>query len=143
MTEAIDWFKVRMWELKKLLRGSDYNTIYDESGAKVVGDLTEWLKMKGAAKFQNNLNPVVAITKNDDVVFLQDFEEAPTDRSKAIIHFDGLYEFIKGKVNQDGQIPSNWDAEHHPEKGVCCRLAALLSTNAYARPVGKRKKVPT
>ncbi len=102
MTEAIDWFKVRMWELKKLLRGSDYNTIYDKSGAKVVGDLTEWLKVKGAAKFQNNLNPVVAITKNDDVVFLQDFEEAPTDRSKAIIHLDGLYEFIKGKVNQDG-----------------------------------------
>jgi hypothetical protein len=102
MTKAIDWFKVRMWELKKLLRGSDYNTIYDESGAKVIGDLTEWLKMKGAAKFQNNLNPVVAITENDDVVFLQDFEEAPTDRSKAIIHLDGLYEFIKEKVNQDG-----------------------------------------
>jgi hypothetical protein len=45
--------------------------------------------MKGAAKFQNNLNPVVAITKNDDVVFLQDFEEAPTDRSKAIIPLTG------------------------------------------------------
>jgi hypothetical protein len=102
MKEAIDWFKVRMWELKKLLRGSDYNTIYDESGAKVIGDLTEWLKMKGAAKFQNNLNPVVAITENDDVVFLQDFEEAPTDRRKAIIHLDGLYEFIKEKVDQDG-----------------------------------------
>ena len=102
MTEEIDWFKVRMWELKKLLRGSDYNTIYDESGAEVVGDLTEWLKMKGAAKFQNNLNPVVAITENDDVVFLQDFEEAPTDPSKAIIHLDGLYEFIKEKAYQDG-----------------------------------------
>ena len=102
MTEATDWFKVRMWELKKLLRGSDYNTINDEFGNEVIADLTEWLKMKGAAKFQNNLNPVVAITENDDVVFLQDFEEAPTDRSKAIIHFDGLYEFIKGKVNQDG-----------------------------------------
>ncbi len=102
MTEAIDWFKVRMWELKKLLRGSDYNTIYDESGAKVIADLTEWLKMKGAVKFQNNLNPVVAITENDDVVFLQDFEEAPSDRSKAIIHLDGLYEFIKEKVSQDG-----------------------------------------
>ena len=102
MTEAIDWFKVRMWELKKLLRGSDYNTIYDESGAEVIGDLTEWLKMKGAAKFQNNLNPVVAITENDDVVFLQDFEEAPTDPSKAIIHLDGLYEFIKEKAYQDG-----------------------------------------
>jgi hypothetical protein len=25
-------------------------------------------------------------------------------------------------------------------KGVSCRLAALLSTNAYAQPVGKRKK---
>jgi GR25 family glycosyltransferase involved in LPS biosynthesis len=58
--------------------------------------------MKGAAKFENNLNPVVAITENDDVVFLQDFEEAPTDRSKAIIHLDGLYAFIKEKVNQDG-----------------------------------------
>ena len=102
MTEAIDWFKVRMWELKKLLRGSDYNTIYDESGAKVTADLTEWLKMKGAVKFQNNLNPVVAITENDDVVFLQDFEEAPSDRSKAIIHLDGLYKFIKEKVSQDG-----------------------------------------
>ena len=102
MTEALDWFKVRMWELKKLLRGSDYNTIYDESGAKVIADLTEWLKMKGAVKFQNNLNPVVAITENDDVVFLQDFEEAPSDRSKAIIHLDGLYEFIKEKVSQDG-----------------------------------------
>jgi hypothetical protein len=101
MTEAIDWWKVRMWELKKLLRGSDYNTIYDEFGNEVIADLTEWLKMKGAAKFQNNLNPVVAITKNDDVVFLQDFEEAPTDRSKAIIHLDGLYEFIKEKVNQE------------------------------------------
>jgi hypothetical protein len=100
MTEEIEWFKVRMWELKKLLRSSDYNTIYDESGAKVIGDLTEWLKMKGAAKFQNNLNPVVAITENDDVVFLQDFEEAPTDRSKAIVHLDGLYDFIKEKVSQ-------------------------------------------
>ena len=65
-------------------------------------DLTEWLKMKGAAKFQDNLNPVVAITENDDVVFLQDFEKAPTDPSKAIIHLDGLYAFIKEKVNQDG-----------------------------------------
>jgi hypothetical protein len=102
MTEATDWFKVRMWELKKLLRGSDYNTINDEFGNEVIADLTEWLKMKGAAKFQNNLNPVVAITENDDVVFLQDFEEAPTDRSKAIIHLDGLYAFIKEKVNQDG-----------------------------------------
>ncbi len=102
MTEATDWFKVRMWELKKLLRGSDYNTINDEFGNEVIADLTEWLKMKGAAKFQNNLNPVVAITENDDVVFLQDFEETPTDRSKAIIHLDGLYAFIKEKVNQDG-----------------------------------------
>jgi hypothetical protein len=102
MTEATDWFKVRMRELKKLLRGSDYNTINDEFGNEVIADLTEWLKMKGAAKFQNNLNPVVAITENDDVVFLQDFEEAPTDRSKAIIHLDGLYAFIKEKVNQDG-----------------------------------------
>jgi hypothetical protein len=102
MTEEIDWFKVRMWELKKLLRGSDYNIIHDEFGVKVIGDLTEWLKMKGAAKFQNNLNPVVAITENDDVVFLQDFEEAPTDWSKAIIHLDGLYEFIKEKVHQNG-----------------------------------------
>jgi|ERR1019366_334068 hypothetical protein len=102
MTEATDWFKVRMWELKKLLRGSDYNTINDEFGNEVIADLTEWLKMKGAAKFQNNLNPVVAITENDDVAFLQDFEEAPTDRSKAIIHLDGLYAFIKEKVNQDG-----------------------------------------
>ena len=57
--------------------------------------------MKGAAKFHNNLNPVVAITENDDVVFLQDFEEAPTDRSKAIIHLDGLYRFIKEKVSED------------------------------------------
>ena len=102
MTEATNWFKVRMWELKKLLRGSDYNTINDEFGNEVIADLTEWLKMKGAAKFQNNLNPVVAITENDDVVFLQDFEETPTDRSKAIIHLDGLYAFIKEKVNQDG-----------------------------------------
>ena len=102
MTEATDWFKVRMRELKKLLRGSDYNTINDEFGNEVIADLTEWLKMKGAAKFQNNLNPVVAITENDDVVFLQDFEETPTDRSKAIIHLDGLYAFIKEKVNQDG-----------------------------------------
>jgi hypothetical protein len=102
MTEAIEWFKVRMWELKKLLRGSDYNTIYDEFGSEVIADLTEWLNMKGAAKFQNNLNPVVAITENDDVVFLQDFEEAPTGPSKAIIHLDGLYAFIKEKVNQDG-----------------------------------------
>ena len=102
MTEETEWFKVRMWELKKLLRGSDYNTIYDEFGSEVIADLTEWLKMKGAAKFQNNLNPVVAITENDDVVFLQDFEEVPTDRSKAIIHLDGLYAFIKEKVNQDG-----------------------------------------
>ena len=101
MTEAIDWFKVRMWELKKLLRGSDYNTVYDESGREVIADLTEWLKMKGAAKFHNNLNPVVAITEDDDVVFLQDFEEAPNDRSKAIIHLDGLYEFIKEKVPDD------------------------------------------
>jgi len=30
MTEEIDWFKVRMWELKKLLRGSDYNIILYE-----------------------------------------------------------------------------------------------------------------
>jgi hypothetical protein len=102
MTEATDWFKVRMRELKKLLRGSDYNTINDEFGNEVIADLTEWLKMKGAAKFQNNLNPVVAITENNDVVFLQDFEETPTDRSKAIIHLDGLYAFIKEKVNQDG-----------------------------------------
>jgi hypothetical protein len=102
MTEATDWFKVRMRELKKLLRGSDYNTINDEFGNEVIADLTEWLKMKGAAKFQNNLNPVVAITENDDVVFLQDFEETPTDRSNAIIHLDGLYAFIKEKVNQDG-----------------------------------------
>jgi hypothetical protein len=102
MTEEIDWFKVRMWELKKLLRGSDYNTIYDEFGVKVIGDLTEWLTMKSAARFHSNLNPVVAITENDDVVFLQDFEEAPSDRSKAIIHLDGLYEFIKEKVHQDG-----------------------------------------
>ena len=102
MTEATDWFKVRMRELKKLLRGSDYNTINDEFGNEVIADLTEWLKMKGAAKFQNNLNPVVAITENDEVVFLQDFEETPTDRSKAIIHLDGLYAFIKEKVNQDG-----------------------------------------
>jgi len=35
MTEATDWFKVRMWELKKLLRGSDYNTINDELGMKL------------------------------------------------------------------------------------------------------------
>jgi hypothetical protein len=102
MTEATDWFKVRMRELKKLLRGSDYNTINDEFGNEVIADLTEWLKMKGAAKFQNNLNPVVAITENDDVVFLQDFEETPTDRSNAIIHLDGLCAFIKEKVNQDG-----------------------------------------
>jgi len=101
MAEEIDWFKVRMWELKKLLRGSDYNTVYNESGTEVVADLTEWLKMKGAAKFHNNLNPVVAITENDDVVFLQDFEEAPNDRSRAIIHLEGLYEFIKNKVDQD------------------------------------------
>jgi len=101
MTEQLEWFKVRMWELKKLVRGSDYNTIYDESGVEVIGDLTEWLKMKSAAKFHNNLNPVVAITENDDVVFLQDFEEAPADRSKAIIHLDGLYEFIKEKAQQD------------------------------------------
>jgi hypothetical protein len=100
MTEDVDWFKVRMWELKKLLRDSDYNTIYDDSGVKVIGDLTEWLKMKGAAKFQNNLNPVVAITENDDVVFLQDFEEAPRDRSKAIIHLDGLFEYIKQRASQ-------------------------------------------
>ena len=102
MAEAIDWFKVRMWELKKLLRGSDYNTVYDESGREIIADLTEWLKMKGAAKFQNNLNPVVAITENDDVVFLQDFEEAPADPSKVIIHLNGLYDFIKEKVNQEG-----------------------------------------
>jgi len=101
VTEAIDWFKVRMWELKKLLRGSEYNTVHDEFGGEVIADLTEWLKMKGAAKFHNNLNPVVAITKNDDVIFLQDFEEAPTDRSKAIIHLDGLYEFIKEKASED------------------------------------------
>jgi hypothetical protein len=100
MTEEVDWFKVRMWELKKLLRGSDYTTIYDDSGVKVIGDLTEWLKMKGAAKFQNNLNPVVAVTENDDVVFLQDFEEAPSDRSKAIIHLDGIYEYIKQRAGQ-------------------------------------------
>ena len=97
MTEAVNWFKVRMWELKRLLGGSDYNTIYDESGVEVIADLTEWLKLKGAAKFHNNLNPVVAITENDDVIFLQDFEEAPTDRSKAIIHLDGLYNYIKEK----------------------------------------------
>ena len=42
------------------------------------------------------------LSENDDVVFLQDFEEAPTDRSKAIIHLDGLYEFIKEKVHQNG-----------------------------------------
>ena len=101
MAEEVDWFKVRMWELKKLLRGSNYNTVHDESGTEVVADLTEWLKMKGAAKFHNNLNPVVAITENDDVVFLQDFEEAPSDRSRAIIHLEGLYEFIKNKVYQD------------------------------------------
>jgi hypothetical protein len=101
MAEGVDWFKVRMWELKKLLHGSNYNTVYDESGTEVVADLTEWLKMKGAAKFHNNLNPVVAITENDDVVFLQDFEEAPSDRSRAIIHLEGLYEFIKNKVYQD------------------------------------------
>lgn len=98
MAEELEWFKVRMWELKKLLRGSDYNTVYDEFGTEVVADLTEWLKMKGAAKFHNNLNPVVAITENDDIVFLQDFEEAPSDRSRAIIHLDGLYDFIKNKV---------------------------------------------
>jgi len=45
--------------------------------------------MKGAAKFQNNLNPVVAITENDDVVFLQDFEEAPTDRAKRLFTLMG------------------------------------------------------
>jgi hypothetical protein len=101
MAEGVDWFKVRMWELKKLLRGSNYNTVYDESGTEVVADLTEWLKMKGAAKFHNNLNPVVAITENDDVVFLQDFEEAPADRSRAIIHLEGLYEFMKNRVYQD------------------------------------------
>jgi hypothetical protein len=98
MAEGVNWFKVRMWELKKLLRGSNYNTVYDESGTEVVADLTEWLKMKGAAKFHNNLNPVVAITENDDVVFLQDFEEAPADRSRAIIHLEGLYKFIKNKA---------------------------------------------
>lgn len=101
MAEELEWFKVRMWELKKLLRGSDYNTVYDEFGTEVVADLTEWLKMKGAAKFHNNLNPVVAITENDDIVFLQDFEEAPSDRSRAIIHLDGLYDFIKNKVYRD------------------------------------------
>lgn len=62
--------------------------------------------MEGAAKFQNNLNPVVARTENDDVVFLQDSEEDPTDRSKAIIHLDGLYVFVREKVQQDGQIHS-------------------------------------
>ena len=100
MVEGPEWFKVRMWELKKLIRGSKYNTVFDESGAEIIGDLAEWLKMKSAARFHNNVNPVVAITQNDDVIFLQDFEQDPTDRSKTIIHLDGLYQFIEEEVEQ-------------------------------------------
>src|SRR5674476_321399 len=83
MTEEIDWFKVRMWELKKLLRGSDYNIIHDEFGVKVIGDLTEWLKMKGAAKFQNNLNPVVAITATTGLRLFWNFA-APFNLSHSV-----------------------------------------------------------
>ncbi|MGD0172741.1 MAG: hypothetical protein ABSB81_11580 [Halobacteriota archaeon] len=32
-------------------------------GVEIIGDLTEWLKMKSAAKFHSNLNPVELLSQ--------------------------------------------------------------------------------
>lgn len=58
------------------------------------------LKMKAAANFRYNLNPVVASTENDDVAFLQDFEEAPTG-AKRLFALRAMWVY-KEKVHQNG-----------------------------------------
>jgi hypothetical protein len=92
-----------MWWFKKLARGSVHNTIYDESWRSIIRDLTEWLKMKSAAKFHSNLDPVVAIIENDDVVFLQDFEQDPAERNKAIIHLVGCMSSSKKRWSKSAK----------------------------------------
>ena len=92
MTDEIDWFRIEIWQLEKMVNGSSFEVFVDDSGETIDTSL----HLCNHAESSPTLE--VAITDRDDLVLLEDFKEHPFDRNYVVLNLPGLWNFAYEKV---------------------------------------------